>query len=154
MERTTASGARTGSTSSVARTYALIFGLTYLAVALIEIMIGSEGLAAGNFTILQFTGIQNAIHWIVGLVVLGSFFVGESAAKMTARIIGTVFVLLTVLGFVARDLTGEILGFDGPLPWSYNLVHLLTAAAALFAGFAYSGSYDSTKSSARTRTTA
>jgi hypothetical protein len=128
----------------IARTYALVFGIAYLSVALLEVILGSSGLAVGDTVILRVTPVQNAIHWIVGLAVLGSFFAGEIAARTSARVIGIVFVVVTLLGFVARDLTGQLLGFDGPLPWSYNLVHLATAAVALFAGFAAERAYSRT----------
>ncbi|MDQ4143331.1 MAG: DUF4383 domain-containing protein [Actinomycetota bacterium] len=125
----------------IARIYALVFGIAYVSVALLEIALGSNGLTIGNTTILKVTAAQNLIHWLVGLVVLGSYFAGEVAARTVARVIGIVFVIVTVLGFFARDLTGQLLGFDGPLPWSYNLVHLATAAVALFAGFAADRTY-------------
>jgi hypothetical protein len=125
----------------IARTYALIFGIVYVGVALLEVILGSDGLRIGGTTILKVTVVQNLIHWAVGVVVLGSYFAGEVAAKMVARAIGIVFVLVTLLGIVARDFTGDLLGFDGPLPWSYNVVHLITAAVALFAGFAAERAY-------------
>jgi hypothetical protein len=134
-----ASGAYGG--RGIARTYALIFGIAYVGVALLEVILGSGGLRIGGTTILKVTVVQNLIHWAVGIVVLGSYFAGEVAAKMVARVIGIVFVLVTLLGVVARDFTGELLGFDGPLPWSYNVVHLITAAVALFAGFAAERAY-------------
>ena len=37
--------------------------------------------------------------------------------------------------------TGKLLGFHGKLPWSYNLIHIATAALALFAGFAAERAY-------------
>jgi hypothetical protein len=55
--------------------------------------------------------------------------------------VGIVFVVVSILGLVARDFTGDLLGFKGPLPWSYNIVHIATAALALFAGFAASRVY-------------
>lgn len=128
---------RTTSTGwGVARTYALIFGIAYLAVAILEDVLGSKGLVVGGTTILKVTAVQNAIHWAVGLAVLGSFFAGEMAAKMVSRVVGIVFVLVSLLGIVARTFTGKLLGFDGPLPWSYNIVHVATAIFALIAGFA------------------
>ena len=126
---------------SIARTYALIFGIAYLGVALTEVVLGSSGLKLGGTTILEVTPAQNAIHWLVGLVVLGSFFAGDVAAKNVARVIGIVFVVVTLLGVVARDLTGDLLGFDGPPPWSYNIVHAATAVFALIAGFAVTKVY-------------
>lgn len=115
----------------IARTYALIFGIAYLAVALTE-AIAQDALKP----MLQFTGIQNAIHWTVGAVVLLSFFGSEATAKLVARVIGVVFLVVTVFGVVARSTAGDVLGFPGALPWSYNVVHALTTAVALYAGFA------------------
>lgn len=125
----------------IVQTYALVFGIAYLAVALLEDILGGSGLKIGGTTILMVTGVQNAIHWIVGVAVLGSFFAGESTAKLVARAVGIVFVLVTVLGLFVEPLTGKLLGFNGSLPMSYNVVHLLTAAAALFAGFAATRAY-------------
>jgi hypothetical protein len=129
----------------VARMYALIFGIAYLGVALTEVILGKSGWKIDGVTILKITALQNAVHWLVGVVVLGSFFAGEMAARWVARVIGGVFVILTVWGFVARDSLGSFLGFSGPLPWSYNIVHLLTAIAALIAGFAVSRLYGATE---------
>jgi hypothetical protein len=52
----------------IARTYALIFGVAYLGVAATE-AITQDALEP----VLEFTAIQNAIHWAVGAVVLLSF---------------------------------------------------------------------------------
>ena len=125
----------------IVQVYALVFGIAYIAVAVLEDILGGNGLKIGGTTILMVTVVQNAIHWIVGLAVLGSFFAGENIAKMVARGVGIVFVLVTILGFFVEPLTGQLLGFSGGLPLSYNLVHLLTAAAALFAGFAAQRAY-------------
>lgn len=127
----------------IVRVYALVFGIAYIAVALLEDILGSKGLVLGGQTILKVTLVQNAIHWVVGLTVLGSFFAGDAIARLVARSVGIVFVLVTALGFIARGTTGNLLGFHGPLPWTYNVVHLATAAAALFAGFAAEKAYSS-----------
>src|SRR5437763_16863811 len=110
----------------IVQMYALVFGIAYIAVALLEDILGASGktLTVGGYTILMLTGIQNAIHWIVGVAVFGSFFAGESTAKLVARVVGIVFVLVTLLGLVAEPFTGKLLGFSGALPGSYNLVHL------------------------------
>jgi Domain of unknown function (DUF4383) len=127
--------------TGIARTYALIFGIAYIAVAVLEDVLGGKGLRIGDTLILRVTAVQNLIHWVVGVAVLGSFFAGEVAAKMVARVVGIVFVVVTLLGFLARTFTGKLLGFHGPLPWSYNIVHLATAIFALIAGFAVSRLY-------------
>ena len=125
----------------IVQLYALVFGIAYLGVAVLEVVLGSNGLKIGGTTILQITVLQNLIHWVVGLAVLGSFFAGEAMAKTVARAVGLVFVLVTLLGVLVEPLTGQLLGFPDGLPLSYNLVHLLTAAAALFAGFAAQRAY-------------
>jgi hypothetical protein len=136
-----ATTARVGTTFGIVQMYALVFGIAYLAVAVLEDVLGTGGLKLGGTTILQVTVVQNLIHWIVGLAVLGSFFAGENWAKLVARVVGVVFVLVTLLGLFVEPLTGQLLGFPNALPMSYNLVHLLTAAAALFAGFAAQRAY-------------
>jgi hypothetical protein len=140
MAATTVAG-QAGRTWGIVQTYALVFGIAYLAVAVLELVFGSNGLVIGGTVILQVQLVQNAIHWIVGLAVLGSFFAGENVAKLVARAVGIVFVLVTLLGLFVEPLTGQLLGFPGALPASYNVVHLLTAAAALFAGFAAQRAY-------------
>ena len=125
----------------IASVYALVFGIAYIAVALLEDIIGTDGWRAGGTTILRLTAVQNVIHWAVGLAAIGSYFAGETVAKMVARVIGIVFVIVSLLGIFAREFTGKLLGFDGDLPWSYNIVHIVTALAALFAGFAASRAY-------------
>ncbi len=122
-----------------ARVYALVFGIAYVGVGILELFFPrSDPLTAGDFVILQRTTLQNVIHFAVGIVVLGSFFAGEAAARTTARIIGAAFVALTVWGFVSPR--SSFLGYDGDIPMIYNIIHAATAALSLFAGFATSGS--------------
>jgi hypothetical protein len=65
----------------IVQIYALVFGIAYLAVAVLEVAFGGGGLKIGGTTILRIQLVQNIIHWIVGLAVLGSFFAGENVAK-------------------------------------------------------------------------
>ncbi len=133
--------ASAGRTWGIVQIYALVFGIAYLGVAILEVALGNAGLMIGGIVILQVQLVQNLIHWVVGLAVLGSFFAGENWAKIVARAVGVVFVVVTLLGLFVEPLTGQLLGFPGALPASYNVVHLLTAAAALFAGFAAQRAY-------------
>jgi hypothetical protein len=72
----TVARARTG--YGIVQMYALVFGIAYLAVAVLEVALGSNGLKLGGTTILQITPIQNLIHWAVGVAVLGSFFLART----------------------------------------------------------------------------
>jgi hypothetical protein len=120
-----------------ARFYALVFGVAYIGVAILELFFPeSDPLLIGDTIILQRTVLQNIVHFAVGIVVLCSFFAGEGAARTGARIIGVVFVALTIYGLVAPDSLGELLGYDRGIPAVYNIIHAATAVLALFAGFA------------------
>jgi hypothetical protein len=120
-----------------ARFYALVFGIAYIGVAVLELFFPlDDPLLIGDTVILARTTLQNIIHFAVGIVVLGSFFAGEGAARTVARIIGVVFVVLTIYGFVAPDSLGDLLGYPGDIPAVYNYIHAATAVLALFAGFA------------------
>ncbi|MDP8955687.1 MAG: DUF4383 domain-containing protein [Actinomycetota bacterium] len=120
----------------------MIFGLAYVAVALLELIL--DELTIGGAVILDRTVLQNVVHWVIAIAVLGSFFAGENAARMVARIVGIVLVVLAIWGFVDSDSLGNLLGYeeDG-IPAAYNWVHLVTGLAALFAGFFATRAYAS-----------
>jgi hypothetical protein len=133
-----------GGGRGVARTYALIFGLVYALVALLELLIARNGgWPEGDSPILQFEPLQNVVHWAIAVVVLGSYFAGENAARMVARVVGIVLLALAIWGFVAADSLGELLGYDGDIPAAYNWVHLVTGLVALFVGFFATRAYAS-----------
>jgi hypothetical protein len=126
----------------VAGLYALVFGVAYIAVALIEVIKGDEPLKIGdgsniNEIILLKSTPHNLIHWVTGAVLLLAFFAG--VAKPVARVIGVVFLLVTILGLIAPSFTmHDLLDYPGAglsVPIAYTLVHALTAAGALYAGF-------------------
>jgi hypothetical protein len=118
--------------------YAWIFGIAYLAVALVELITKDDGLLLGDTVILAYGALHFIIHLAVGLVVLGSAFAGAGAAKTVARIVGVVFLAVTIWNIVAGDSYAEFVGLGegAELPVAYTIVHAITAIAALYAGFA------------------
>jgi hypothetical protein len=120
-----------------ARFYALVFGTAYLGIAILELFYGqTDPLQVGDSVILQRTVLHNLVHFAVGIAVFGSFLAGEAASRTTARVVGGVFVALTVWGFVAPGGLGSAFGYEGDIPLAYNILHAVTAVAALYAGFA------------------
>jgi hypothetical protein len=120
-----------------ARFYAMVFGTAYLGISLVELFYGAnDPLQVGDAVILQRTVLQTLIHFAVAGTVLGSFIAGDAAARSVARVMGGVFVALTVWGFIAPGGLGGFFGYDGDIPLAYNILHALTAAAGLYAGFA------------------
>ena len=127
--------------SGTAGLFALVFGVAYVSVAALELILGDDGLHVGdasniNEIILLKSTPHNLIHWVVGIALLGALFLGF--AKIAARVVGSVFALVTVLGLIAPSFTMDTLLDYGPglsVPIAYTLVHALTAAAGLYAGF-------------------
>jgi hypothetical protein len=119
------------------RVFALWFGIVFVGVAILELFFPrSDPLTAGTFVVLQRTTLLNVLHFAAGFVVLGSFFAGEGPAVMVARVVGVLFLGLTIWGFVSPAGLGGFFGFDGEIPVIYNIVHAATAVLALIAGFA------------------
>jgi hypothetical protein len=130
----------------VARMYALIFGIAYLAVGLLELFYGNDNpLAIGDTVLIQGGTIHIVIHLAVGVLVLGSFFAGESAAKSVARVVGVVFLAVTIWNIVAGDSYADFVSLEGTdgTPIVYTIVHAVTAVGALFAGFSGGRGYRS-----------
>jgi len=122
----------------VARMYALIFGIAYLAVGLLELFYGTDDpLALGDTVVIAGATLHIVIHLAVGVLVLGSFFAGDSAAKSVARVVGVVFLIVFALNIFASNFYAELVGFPegSDTPIVYTIVHAVTAAGALFAGF-------------------
>ena len=130
----------------MARILALTLGIAHLTIALVEVVLGSDGLVTGdrsstNSLILLLEPIHNAVHWLAGLVLLGSALAGEAPARTVARVVGVAFLALTVAGLFAGELTMELLGYEGApaVPIAYTLFQAVTAAGGLYAGFARQG---------------
>ncbi len=127
--------------SGTAAMFALVFGVAYVATALLEVILGDDGWTVGdvssvNEIILLKSTPHNLIHWVVGIGLLGALFLGM--AKVAARAVGGVFALVTVLGLIAPSFTMDDLLDYGPglsVPISYTLIHAVTALAGLYAGF-------------------
>ena len=127
--------------SGTAALFALVFGVAYVATALLEVILGDDGWTVGdvssvNEIILLKSTPHNLIHWVVGIALLAALFLGM--AKVAARVVGVVFAIVTVLGLIAPSFTMDDLLDYGPglsVPIAYTLVHATTALAGLYAGF-------------------
>ncbi|HVM11650.1 MAG TPA: DUF4383 domain-containing protein [Actinomycetota bacterium] len=127
---------RTAPRRGYARTFGWIWGIAYLAVALLELLTMNNGLQVGGTEILRFGALHNGIHWATGIALIGSAMAGEGAARLVCRIIGVAFVAVVIWNFISPDSYARFVGMGDDLPVSYILVHIITALGALFAGFA------------------
>lgn len=107
----------------------LVLGLGYLVIAGLESVAGR--LEAGGATLLELAITLNLVHWTAGLTAVGASIASEQAATLAARAAVLLFLVLSVAAFAARDWTGDLLGFAGPVPWTYPILHLVTALLAV-----------------------
>ncbi len=124
---------------SPAQLYALVIGLT-LVVAGIAGFFYSASFSTGDGTerdavlgILDVNGWHNLVHiasGAIGLAVMGSY----GGARTYALGLGAVYLLITVLGFIAGD--GEELFNIIPVNTEDNVLHLLIGLAGVGAGLA------------------
>ncbi len=124
---------------SPAQVYALVIGLT-LVVTGIAGFFYNASFGTGDGTerdallgILDVNGWHNVVHiasGAVGLLVVASY----RGARLYARGLGAVYLVVTLVGFIAGD-GGEILNLI-PVNTEDNFLHLLIGLAGVGAGLA------------------
>lgn len=125
----------------VAGLYAAVFGLAYIATAIVEQIRGADGVFLNtppsiNDIILLKSVPHNIIHFATGGVLLLAFLAG--IAKPIVRLVGIVFLAVTIVGLAAPSFTMDDLLDYGPglsVPIAYTIIHALTALGGLYAGF-------------------
>ena len=127
---------------SLARLFALAFGIVYLLTGLLSFVrpltdAGGGGLLVGSRThlvgLFATNWFHNVAHLVVGVLALAAAGRHDTAV-LAARILGIVLVGV----FVAGIFTGNLFGVM-PLNWPDNLLHLLSALLALGIGFSEVG---------------
>ena len=113
---------------SMPRTYALIFGITYVIIAVIEFLFREA-----VFGLLHFTPLHASIHALAGAVLLLARYKGEAPSLLATRTVGPFFLILFLMGIGAPALLSDMLGY--PVNWLYNLAHLLTGVSGIYVGF-------------------
>ena len=125
--------------SSPAQVYALVIGLTLVVIGIVGFFY-SASFSTGDGTerdavlgILDVNGWHNIVHitsGAIGLVLAGSY----RGARDYALGLGAVYLLVTLLGFIAGD-GDEILDLI-PVSTEDNFLHLLIGIAGIAAGLA------------------
>jgi Domain of unknown function (DUF4383) len=118
----------------MSRTLCRVLGVVF-------VLAGVAGFADPNLLGLHLTPAHNIIHILSGLVTLYVGFAGSTdAVRGLGLAFGSAYALLGLLGFVAPDLVGGLLGHSLPLDATAlapdNLLHVLLGAAFLFVGLA------------------
>lgn len=109
---------------------AMIFGVVLVAVGVLGFVPGitSDGMLLGIFEV---DGTHNVIHILTGLIALAAARGMGLSARRYFQVFGIVYALVTILGFLQA---GTVLGLFA-VNGADNVLHLLIAALALWAGF-------------------
>lgn len=116
-----------------ARQFSNVFGAVYLAVGLIGFIVtGFDGFAAtqGDTLILfELNPLHNVVHLLVGGALLAGAAAGDEIARQLTAVVGGVYALVGVVGFLVIGSAANILALNV----ADNLLHVATAGAAFLA---------------------
>jgi len=119
---------------------ALVVGVVFLLLGLLGFIpaLTPDGKVLG---ILAVNGLHNMVHLLSGI----AFLVASQRSdwsSLTFKVMGVVYALVTVLGFLAGD-GGSILGLI-IVNTNDNILHLILTAAFLYFGFGVPAGRDTT----------
>ena len=114
----------------MARTFALVLGVVMLLVGILGYVLNpAGGLLLGVFAV---DSVHNAIHLLTGIAAVAAAFMGW--ARLFCQVFGVVYLLVGVLGLVATDSSGMLLGILHN-NMADTILHLAIGGAAAFVGF-------------------
>lgn len=129
MATETARANATGS-GNLQVTVALLFGAVLALVGILGPVLGG---ANGELIIFGRNYLHDVVHLGSGLAGLAAgYYAGGKFAGQYNKVLGIVYLLVTLLGFVAAGLTADLLNIN----FADNLLHLVLAIAFLGVGFA------------------
>lgn len=112
------------------KTLALVFGAVFLLVGILGFIPAAtpDHKLLGLFMV---GGIHNVIHILSGALAIAGAMTSEKYAQLYFRVFGSVYALVTVVGFVQKD---TVLGIFA-VNTADNFLHLVLAVAILAVGF-------------------
>jgi Domain of unknown function (DUF4383) len=115
----------------MAKTLAMVFGVVFVLVGLLG-FVGNP--IVGTTGLFETDGLHNIVHLLVGIILIVVAATAAQMSSMTLKIVGVVYLLLAVVGFVTEG-GGPLLGLvTANVADTY--LHLVLGAVILIAGFA------------------
>jgi hypothetical protein len=117
---------------NIQRTFALVVGAVFILVGLLGFIpaLVPGGALLGIFAV---NVLHSIVHLLIGVLGVAAAYTGFS--RLYNRVIGVVYFLLAIIGFVpALIINGALLGLVS-INLADNLLHLVVGAAALYVGF-------------------
>jgi hypothetical protein len=115
----------------MAKTFAMVLGVVLLLVGILGYVLNPTG---GHLLgIFAVDGVHNAIHLVSGIAGIAAATMGW--ARLYCQAFGVIYLLVGILGFVATDANGILLGILHN-NMADNFLHLAIGGASAFVGFA------------------
>lgn len=118
---------------NIQRTFALVVGVVFILVGLLGFVpaLVPGGAVLGIFAV---NVLHSIVHLLIGVLGVAAAYTGFS--RLYNRVIGIVYLLLAILGFIpALYFSNALLGLI-PINLADNLLHLIVGLAAIYVGFA------------------
>jgi hypothetical protein len=128
--------------TSPARLYALVFGVVLVVAGVIGFFYESKftdekSVRDAVFGILDVNGWHNVVHIATGALGLLAFAAGAYAARTYALVLGAVYIVVAIWGFIVGD--GDSILSIIPVNTEDNILHLVIGLAGIAAGVASRG---------------
>lgn len=114
----------------MAKTLALIFGAILILVGLLG-FVGNP--LVGTGALFETDSAHNILHVLIGLILLAVALWYSGASALWLKIIGIVFLLLAIIGFLSISGMGQLLGLV-EINDADNWLHLVLGIVLLLAG--------------------
>lgn len=118
--------------ANIQRTVALLVGIVFVLIGIVGFIPSfvPGGALLGIFAV---NTLHNLVHVLFGILGIAAAFTGWS--RLYNRVIGIVYLLLAVLGFIpGLTLSGALLGLVS-INLSDNFLHLIVGAVLFIVGF-------------------
>ena len=121
-------------TRTVSQTIGLVFGAVYVLIGLVGFAITSGvGFAdthGKDLVFFEINPLHNLVHIAIGVALIWAARAGANASRVVNATIGSVYLLVGVVGLFVLNSSANILALNHP----DNVLHLLSAAILIGAG--------------------
>lgn len=116
----------------MAKTLAIIFGIIFVLVGILGFV---PNPLVGSGAIFDTNHLHDLVHLIIGLILLAVAFMAPSQSGLWLKILGVIYLLVAILGFVLVPAGGLLLGILQTNTADHWL-HVVLGIVLLAAGFA------------------
>ena len=116
----------------MAKTLAIVFGAVFVLVALLGFI---DSPIAGESGLFQTDTLHDIVHLLFGIILLAVAFTAPARSAAWLKIIGAIYLVLAVLGFLTIPEGGELLGLV-LMNTADHWLHVVLGVVLLLAGFA------------------